>query len=322
MTRRDPWFKFYPADWLANTRLLTLEQRGAYIDCICMQMQQERALPDDYAWLAHQMHVSKRKAQSIVEELIGLQKFQRTEAGLTNERCETEIAARLHQRHVNSEIAAAREVSKRESAVKLPRASRETSVKVSPKICEKSKLTNEIKDTPTNSCDENSTILDIRYKKEERRKEREEGGKGNLAPSDGANAPALPLEALQAFHDFNDLAQRIGLRVARTLTPGRRKLLCARLREHGTASWQIALVNIERSSFLRGNNNRGWSADLDFVLQARSYAKLVDGGYGNGAHAKVDDHDGEDYMARMARLLGVPEDSKPDIEIIPPERVQ
>ena len=46
-----------------------------------------------------------------------------------------------------------------------------------------------------------------------------------------------------------------------------------------------ALANIERSSFLTGTNDRGWRASLDFLLQPASFAKVHDGGYGNGRHA-------------------------------------
>lgn len=48
-----------------------------------------------------------------------------------------------------------------------------------------------------------------------------------------------------------------------------------------------ALANIERSSYLTGKNDRGWRADLDFMLQAKSFDRLHDGGYGNGRHAEV-----------------------------------
>lgn len=114
-------------------------------------------------------------------------------------------------------------------------------------------------------------------------------------------------EALDAFNSYNDLAQRIGLPLARSLTPQRRKNLMARLREHGGhEAWRIAMANIERSAFLRGNNPKGWTANLDFVLQASSFAKLVDGVYGNGAHAAASGpsaHQPESTADRWARLL-------------------
>jgi hypothetical protein len=112
-------------------------------------------------------------------------------------------------------------------------------------------------------------------------------------------------EALDAFNSYNELAQRVGLPMARSLTPQRRKNLMARLREHGGMdAWRIAMANIERSAFLRGNNPKGWTANLDFVLQATSFAKLVDGVYGNGAHANtVTGAKPEDRLERMSRKM-------------------
>lgn len=98
-------------------------------------------------------------------------------------------------------------------------------------------------------------------------------------------------DALVAFERYNELAMRIGLPLARSLTPQRRKALDARLREHGgLPAWDQILANVERSAFLRGlsGSRPGWRADFDFLLQAKSCAKCFDGGYGNGAHAGGD----------------------------------
>jgi uncharacterized protein YdaU (DUF1376 family) len=113
--RRDPWFKFYPADWLRDTRNLTLEQRGAYIDSIAIQMERGESIPDDVSWLAHQLHISTRKARSLVQQLVDAKMLLRKNGQLTNNRCEREIAER-DARHANvSHSAAVRERAKRES---------------------------------------------------------------------------------------------------------------------------------------------------------------------------------------------------------------
>jgi len=109
-------------------------------------------------------------------------------------------------------------------------------------------------------------------------------------------------DSLEAFQAYNDLAQRIGLSVARSLTPARRRALEARLREHGgLPAWAQILANVERSAFLRGmgGGRPGWRADLDFLLQAKSCAKVFDGGYGNGAHGAAA---GETAIERTMRL--------------------
>lgn len=92
------------------------------------------------------------------------------------------------------------------------------------------------------------------------------------------------LEALRAFEAYNATALRCGLPQASQMTPGRQKKIIARLREYGLDGWTQALANIEKSSFLTGGTDAGFRADLDFMVQAKSFGKLHDGGYGNGRH--------------------------------------
>lgn len=136
--------------------------------------------------------------------------------------------------------------------------------------------------------------------------------------------PSPSVDVQAAFNSWNALADRCGLQKSRTLTPQRRKAIAARIREHGgMAAWERALSMVERSAFLRGSNSRGWRATLDFLCQASSFAKVVDGAYGNGAHASA--KPAEDALARMARLMGVePKSESPRglVEILPPARTQ
>jgi hypothetical protein len=100
-------------------------------------------------------------------------------------------------------------------------------------------------------------------------------------PGERENRAAFgPFEALATW---NDLARRTGLPVAKSLTPQRRRAITARLAEHGEAGWRQALAAIERSAFLRGGNDRAFRADLDFVGQPKSFTRLIEGFYGNGA---------------------------------------
>lgn len=110
----------------------------------------------------------------------------------------------------------------------------------------------------------------------------------DAAPATPAKRDLAPdVDAHGAFEAWNALARRCGLPQARSLTAGRRQKLVARIREHGgMGAWAQALVNVERSAFLRGGNDRGWVATFDFLLQPSSFAKVVDGVYLNGAHAQ------------------------------------
>ena len=93
-----------------------------------------------------------------------------------------------------------------------------------------------------------------------------------------------------AFDAYNDLARQIGLPRARAFTDKRYKHLRARLQECIAADedpkeiWELALKYLEESQFCRGNNERGWKADLDFILQPTSFWRLVEGRYSDGNH--------------------------------------
>lgn len=142
----DPWFKFFPRDWLDKTRKLSLEERGAYIDMIAMRMINDGPVPEDYSWLGHQMHVSPRKARAIVEGLIDALKIRRDGEGLTNDRCEEELRARDHQRKINTETAVKRERGRRENCANEP-----------DKQDENREITNKNNETVEISCPEHST---------------------------------------------------------------------------------------------------------------------------------------------------------------------
>lgn len=78
---------------------------------------------------------------------------------------------------------------------------------------------------------------------------------------------------------WNDLADARGLaRIAR-ITENRRRQIKARIREYQPEDWSTALAAIYNSKFLCGENDRGWKADFDFLLQPKSFVKLIEGAY-------------------------------------------
>ncbi|MGE0718530.1 MAG: hypothetical protein AB7P02_23990 [Alphaproteobacteria bacterium] len=101
-----------------------------------------------------------------------------------------------------------------------------------------------------------------------------------------------PVEA--AFAEWNALADEVDLPKAQVLTKPRRAALRQRLHEAGgIEGWRGAMARIRGSPFLRGENDRGWRADLDFVLQAKSFTRLLEGAYdgkpgGSGRGSFVD----------------------------------
>ena len=86
-----------------------------------------------------------------------------------------------------------------------------------------------------------------------------------------------PAEAVQAY---NTLAERAGLAKVQNFTDARRRQLRRRLAEcGGVEGWSAALVKVEASNFLTGGGRDGWRADFDFMLQAKSFTKILEGAY-------------------------------------------
>ena len=103
-----------------------------------------------------------------------------------------------------------------------------------------------------------------------------------------------------AFAEWNALAERLGLPQATKLTPQRQKHLKARLKSDGLDGWRAALAGVERSNHCRGVNDRGWRADIDFVLQPTSFQRLVEGFYGADAPKAVAAWDDARWSAVVA----------------------
>lgn len=121
-------------------------------------------------------------------------------------------------------------------------------------------------------------------------------------PSTADRGPS-PAQAVVAFESYNRLALTCGLPQARSLTPGRRKLMIARLREHGMDGWNTALANVATSSFLKGRNDRHWRADLDFLLTASKLPKVIEGAYDDRKAPAAAADDKTDMAAAIARRL-------------------
>ena len=101
-----------------------------------------------------------------------------------------------------------------------------------------------------------------------------------------ASADRTPASEVKvAVAAWNDLATRLGLPLAKSLEPGRAKAIRARLKAHGLDGWTAALEGVALSRHCRGENDRNWRADIDFVAQPKTFARLIEGFYGRDATA-------------------------------------
>lgn len=93
----------------------------------------------------------------------------------------------------------------------------------------------------------------------------------------------------------------------RTLTEKRKKAIRAFLKDFTANQWQEICQRSNGSKFLTGGNDRGWKADIDFLLKPDKAAKILEGGYsagesvGSGSSRRELD---EDELAAIARMMG------------------
>lgn len=83
---------------------------------------------------------------------------------------------------------------------------------------------------------------------------------------------------------YNSVADDCGLSKAK-MNPKRRRSALARIRGHSVDDITEAIACLRRNSWMHGDNDRGWRADFDFVLQPKSFTRLVEGSYDRSQQA-------------------------------------
>lgn len=121
-----------------------------------------------------------------------------------------------------------------------------------------------------------------------------------------AGVAGAPIKA--AFDLWNRKAESLGLPTAKVLTEGRRGHLKARLEDcGGLDGWAAALDALAASRFLCGlvpgrDGKPPFKADLDFILQPSSFARLLEGKYQEGGQPrKISDatRTADDFQTRL-----------------------
>ena len=125
-------------------------------------------------------------------------------------------------------------------------------------------------------------------REEERKKEPSlsERGSDDVVPIDRGAGRDEP-RAMAAI--WNKFALENGLPQVAKLNDARRASARRRLAEAGGMDgWAAAVKRVGRSPFLLGENDKGWRASFDFMLQVKSFTKLVEGTYDDmGAQHKA-----------------------------------
>lgn len=65
----------------------------------------------------------------------------------------------------------------------------------------------------------------------------------------------------------------------RSLSDARKKAISARLKNYSMEEFKTVFENAEASSFLKGSNDRNWTANFDWLIADKNMAKVLEGNY-------------------------------------------
>jgi len=246
----------YIADYLADTADLSCEEHGAYL-LLLMHCWRHGELPDDDARLSRICKVSAYKWKNlspIIREF-----FYEKDGALRHKRVDAERSKAAENREKKSAIAkkAADARWQKDDADALHGAC--PSPSPTPVVSNDTTLSKPDAEAPG--------LFD-----------------GN-EPDDAEDDFALPAIADrssegEAVRRWNAVAERCGLPQVQKLTDTRRRKLRKRLEDvGGLPGWDVALEKLEAARWMHGDNDRGWRAGFDFMLQESSLTKLMEGAY-------------------------------------------
>lgn len=95
------------------------------------------------------------------------------------------------------------------------------------------------------------------------------------------NSDQIDFKKFSEFFNETIDTNRSVIPKVKAISEKRKKMICARIREHGKNSLADAVRQATTSDFLNGKNDRGWVADIDWMLRPNNYVKILEGNYKN-----------------------------------------
>lgn len=240
------YFPLYADDFEADTAHLTLAEDGAYNRLLRLCWRSPGCqIPADKAWVYRRMRAytdaEKAVIDTVLDEFFRVEKQCYSNARLSKE---FKTAKDAHEKRKN-----AGKLGGNAKALKTKK-TESSNATAKPEQCSSNQNQNQ-----------NHIIEDT-----------------NVSLSSARDDAELGL----AFEMFAAVADTQGWPVPRVLSKTRKSKLRQRLKEcGGLGGWHEALEKAAASPLCNGDNDRGWVADLDFLLQQKSFTKLMEGSYDN-----------------------------------------
>lgn len=262
----DYWYAWEPSSYAKKTAHLTMIQHGAYRLLLDYYYQVGGPIPaiataNAQANLDSLLRVCRAFAQAEREaiEFVLAEFFELRDGRFHHHRCDEEIAKRTNLRKIRAEAGA--------KGGAIARANAQANGK----------------QLPTQS------QLQSQLQIQEERGSGSEAYLGDAKPSpigqealEGGNGLGNDDAALVA-NSWNLMAEDHGLPQVKRITPGRRQKIKDRAKDAGGLIKLVEVIEqIPSQPFLLGKNQRGWKADLDWILEPRNFVKLEERKFANG----------------------------------------
>lgn len=273
--------KWHLADYITGTQGMTVEQEGIYIRFLMRLYDRGKPFPDDERFMVTVLGLSSvRVWKRYRDSLVSIGKIIVKNGYLTNSRFEKEKELRAAEMQRQARAAQVRWEQKAHMA--------EVSAKLRANLAETSSKLSANSDKKLNEINEADEKMHMPPRDESLdSKKEEECANAHLASETKPSERTIKASqaAQMAFDRYNEIARKCGLPIANVLSPTRKQRIIARIKDAGGWSgFEKALAQLEASAFLQGSSDSGFRADFDFICQAKSFGRLLDGGYGNGAH--------------------------------------
>jgi uncharacterized protein YdaU (DUF1376 family) len=250
VSRADTWMPFYVGDYLSATGRLTTEQHGAYL-LILLDYWKNGSPPNDDAVLAALARLSPSAWRKAKPALLGF--FDVRDGLLIQKRVEKE-------RERTANVTEERSKAGKAGAAKRWGEPKQANGKAIANAIGLPVANGQQIDAPSQSQGSNEPI---------------ESSNEDLS----VEPTAKPLTKREVIDAWQERMVPQGFPAIRKMTGQRERQLNARLRDSTLDEWMQAMSALERSAFCRGENERGWRADFDFLLSPKSFTKLLEGAY-------------------------------------------
>ena len=141
---------------------------------------------------------------------------------------------------------------------------------------------------PPVSRDGHVTVTQCHATEEDREEDKENDteieGEGDTEPDDKRPGAPVPYDSIKSM--YNEIC--VSFPRCTSLSDARKKAIKARVTSGYTLeAFKTLFAKAEASSFLKGKNDRSWSATFDWLIKDTNMAKVLDGNYddkGGGNH--------------------------------------